>query len=454
MARAIEYELAAIRNARLGEEVRGAIHDSIERCYDDVQNGVTIAEGVATRANAVVSDAETTVAQAMRVANNASATLNERISDFDTEVQQKISSYDTTINGKVADINAALGTMSQQTTIVENATTRANAAAANLEELTVTCENVGPNEQGSIVFRTINGHRDMYIKLRQGARGESNVVKGDAFATLAYLEAGVPNPAIGDMYNVGTEPPYTIYRWTGTTWENQGQIGMNVVSIESSEIDDLWAGNEVTGSNVKYLDRGGLTNLIGKVLSALSGKVNTVMNKGLSTNDYSDADKAQVDKIGSGSFPTSANTIIAALNDLKTLIDGKVTAVSGKTLSTNDYTATDKAKVNKIGTATLTTTAQTLCEAVNELKANHFTVENQQFTPSWVSSGDATYAYYTDVSVSGIDSNWYADVVFNPAEATSGNFGPACTTLTNAVRIYCKTNTYTSLTIATIALWR
>ena len=163
MARAIEYELAAIRNARLGEEVRGAIHDSIERCYDDVQNGVTIAEGVATRANAVVSDAETTVAQAMRVANNASATLNERISDFDTEVQQKISSYDTTINGKVADINAALGTMSQQTTIVENATTRANAAAANLEELTVTCENVGPHEQCSLVFRTIHGHRGMYI---------------------------------------------------------------------------------------------------------------------------------------------------------------------------------------------------------------------------------------------------------------------------------------------------
>ena len=60
--------------------------------------------------------------------------------------------------------------------------------------------------------------------------------------------------------------------------------------------------------------------------AGLQNKVDKVSGKGLSTNDYSNADKAIVDGV------TSA-------------LSGKVDKVAGKGLSTNDYDDTEKAKV-------------------------------------------------------------------------------------------------------------
>lgn len=59
--------------------------------------------------------------------------------------------------------------------------------------------------------------------------------------------------------------------------------------------------------------------------AALNGKVDKIAGKGLSTNDYTDAEKAEVAKVS-----------------------GKVDKVSGKGLSTNDYTDADKAEVAKV----------------------------------------------------------------------------------------------------------
>ncbi len=61
----------------------------------------------------------------------------------------------------------------------------------------------------------------------------------------------------------------------------------------------------------------------------ISGKVDKVTGKGLSTNDYTDADKAIVDGV-------------------TTALNGKVDKVTGKVLSTNDYTDADKNKLADI----------------------------------------------------------------------------------------------------------
>lgn len=61
----------------------------------------------------------------------------------------------------------------------------------------------------------------------------------------------------------------------------------------------------------------------------LNAKVDVVAGKGLSTNDYTDADKAIVDGV------TSA-------------LSGKVDKVAGKGLSTNDYTTTEQTKLSGI----------------------------------------------------------------------------------------------------------
>lgn len=64
------------------------------------------------------------------------------------------------------------------------------------------------------------------------------------------------------------------------------------------------------------------------IADALDGKVDKVDGKGLSTNDYTNADKAIVDGV-------------------TTALSGKVDKVTGKGLSTNDYDATEKGKVTK-----------------------------------------------------------------------------------------------------------
>lgn len=63
----------------------------------------------------------------------------------------------------------------------------------------------------------------------QGPKGDTGTgldIKG-TYESLEALQAGVQSPAQGDMYNVGTAAPYTIYMWDTTDtpgWESQGQL--------------------------------------------------------------------------------------------------------------------------------------------------------------------------------------------------------------------------------------
>lgn len=51
---------------------------------------------------------------------------------------------------------------------------------------------------------------------------------------------------------------------------------------------------------IEYLDKSGLALLISKIKSALGGKVDVVSGKGLSTNDYTNAEKQKLSGIASG----------------------------------------------------------------------------------------------------------------------------------------------------------
>ena len=68
------------------------------------------------------------------------------------------------------------------------------------------------------------------------------------------------------------------------------------------------------------------------LIATVNGKVDKVEGKGLSTNDYTDEDKADVGEI----------------DGLVSTVNGKVDKVEGKGLSTNDYTDEDKADVGEI----------------------------------------------------------------------------------------------------------
>ena len=89
MPRAIQNLLDDIMNARYGEQVRTAIHDSIEQCYDDAQSGVTIAEAAASSA---VSIATSAASEAVSIANSAASSLSSKLD----EINNAWSTYTTT----------------------------------------------------------------------------------------------------------------------------------------------------------------------------------------------------------------------------------------------------------------------------------------------------------------------------------------------------------------------
>lgn len=102
-----------------------------------------------------------------------------------------------------------------------------------------------------------------------------------------------------------------------------------------------------------------------------------------------------------------------------------------------------------------TLTGQQVQEAVRMVVDGELQPKGLEFTnltaSTWVSSTTYTdYAYQCDVVCAGVTADDYAEVVFNLAESVSGDYAPLCETLTDAVRIYSKSDA--TITIPTIII--
>ena len=76
-------------------------------------------------------------------------------------------------------------------------------------------------------------------------------------------------------------------------------------------------------------------------------------------------------------------------------------------------------------------------------------------TSAWAS--DATYAdypYRASVTLPIITAVSFVEIVFSPADATSGNFAPVCDTYAGGVYLYAKAVPDAAITIPTIIVWR
>lgn len=126
MASSIETLLAEILNAVYGEEVRGAIHDAIEECYDDVSTAKTVAEDATAAANAAASNAESKAILANTAATAADAAA--------TNANAKASQADTASSTALSAASSATAAANQATlskNAADLATASANAAASD-----------------------------------------------------------------------------------------------------------------------------------------------------------------------------------------------------------------------------------------------------------------------------------------------------------------------------------
>lgn len=104
-----------------------------------------------------------------------------------------------------------------------------------------------------------------------------------------------------------------------------------------------------------YLDDNGLLYFWQKIKTLLAGKVDTVSGKGLSTNDYTTAEKNKLAGLSNYSLPTASATVLGGvkvgtnLSIAEGVLSAKDTTYSNASSSTAGLmSGTDKAKLDGI----------------------------------------------------------------------------------------------------------
>lgn len=297
------------------------------------------ANSAATSLATIISDATAATTNANAAASSAYA-ARDAANEAAANAVSATSDYQRYKNEVATAINQA-----------SSATSRANSAASALEAMSVSYESVGPDGEATATISKVNDHYNIHFKLKQGATGSKMGVMA-TYATLEALTENVTSPKIGDLYNVGTTAPYDMYLWAWNPtsgqyeWVYQGPFGIDPVSsLTNSDVDTLWDETAISDSGSKFLDQNSLlyfiTNkikaAINTLTSSLTGKVDKVDGKGLSTNDFTDHYIEQVD------YNAAA---------VEMLTNNKVDKVDGKGLSANDFTNAYKTKLDGIDAGT------------------------------------------------------------------------------------------------------
>lgn len=107
----------------------------------------------------------------------------------------------------------------------------------------------------------------------------------------------------------------------------------------------------------KFLDENGLLYYDQRQKARLATKVDKEDGKTLTSNDYTDADKAKLASIAEGATKVTVDAAISSTSEnpvqnkaISAELDKKVDKVDGKGLSTNDYTTDEKNKLAGIET--------------------------------------------------------------------------------------------------------
>ena len=319
---------------------------------EGIKAAIADAYSAATSARTAASEATSTRSELISLrddpATGLTATIaaaNLVISDG-TELQEELvnlrDSSDEHV-GLIAARNACVAAASSANTARSNtdaATQRANNAVSALTNMTVQAYNgETASATASLITEGNSSHWNMEFVLPKGQKGQDFVIKGDAFDTLVDLTEGVLNPNEGDLYNVGTEPPYDVYRWTGLNWENQGPIGFRIENLTTDDVETLWTdGTSVAGESGKYITGTSFDHFIngtGMLRDTLDGKVDAVSGKGLSDNNLTNE------------LLQSINSSATAVNELQY---SKVNVDGTKVLSDQNFTNALKTKLDGIET--------------------------------------------------------------------------------------------------------
>ena len=213
----------------------------------------------------------------------------------------------------------------------------------------------------------------------------------------------------------------------GVSVDNSGKISVPesttvksglISSTDKSKLNGIANGAQVNVIEKVQVNNTDLAITNKSVNIDISNKVDKVSGKTLSTNDYTTTEKNKLSGIASGAQvnvieTVKVNNTVLAVTDKSVNIDisGKVDKISGKGLSTNDYTTTEKNKLAGIASG-----AQ-----VNVIESISIDGTNQNISSKKVTLNLSDYAKKSDIA-SGIrikgSVNSFSDL---PTDAVTGD---------------------------------
>lgn len=169
------------------------------------------------------------------------------------------------------------------------------------------------------------------------------------------------------------------------------------------------------------------------IYTALAGKVDTVSGKGLSTNDYTTTEKNKLAGIDTGANKTTVDSSLSSssTNPLQnkaiyTALSNKVDTVSGKGLSTNDFTTAYKNKIDRLDAPIL---SQNVTAYADSLSAGVYFARHAT-TPAYDQPTTSTRIYYTihvyastTASIMAVQGQTRSNAVIYIKTKTEGTWG-------------------------------
>lgn len=284
-------------------------------------------------------------------------TDNVYLPDGVTLLSAKLSEIVTSINSMSTDIDA-LPTVSEVNTAISNAIDALiDGAPATYDTL-------------KEISDWIATHTSEYEALIAGLATKVDKVEGKGLSTEDYTTAEKTKLAgIAEGANAYTLPTASASVLGGVkiganiSVANDGTISGDYSAATTSAAGLMSAADK---TKLEGIEAGATATTVDSALSstsenpvqnkvintALAGKVDTVSGKGLSTEDYTTAEKTKLAGIAVGATAVTVDSTLSGTSEnpvqnkvINAALAGKVDTVTGKGLSTNDYTDAEKTKL-------------------------------------------------------------------------------------------------------------
>ena len=231
--RRAEIQRATAEREREQAEDTRVLHET-ERV--EAENTRTTAETARTEAETQRQTAEEARArdeQARTTAEGERTTAEQARQTAETARAQAETSRETAERerdaAEQARENATTGILAQGAVQVQSAANSAAAAERAKEAILsmgVQAQTLAPGAEATVTKHQTGDVMELIYGIPRGEKGEPGMgltVRG-FFDSLAALQAGVPSPALGEAYGVGSGAPYDIHIWDGKAWVNNGPL--------------------------------------------------------------------------------------------------------------------------------------------------------------------------------------------------------------------------------------